>query len=129
MNYKSIELNYGRNIIATAQEPKDLQDKLKDIANSFGLNNPNSHNDFGSAWTWEKELVRCDLRIIRNVSCYAIQIFLTKKNGLEQVSLLKVQPELPRDKIKEVGRKTGENGTGDIFKPGPRENPENINLF
>jgi len=129
MNYKSIELNYGRNIISTAQEPKDLQDKLKDVANSFELNNPNSHNDFGFVWTWEKELVRCDLRIIRNVSCYAIQVFLTKKNGLEQVPLLKVQPELPRDKIKEVGRKAKENGTADIFKPGQEENPENLNLF
>jgi len=29
MNYKTIELRYGRNIISTAQEPKDLQDKLK----------------------------------------------------------------------------------------------------
>jgi len=132
MNYKTIELKYGRNIIATAQEPKDLQSKLIEIANSFDLGTPDSKNDFGDSWSWEKELVRCDLRIIRNTSCYAIQLFLSKKNGIEQLKLIRVQPEIPKTNIKQIGKPLdGKDGNNlDIFKQAPAgPDIETINLF
>jgi len=137
MNYKTIELKYGRNIIATAQEYGKLQDKLIEVANSFGLDKPyiagtTGENSFGPFWIWSKDLVKCDLRIIRNTSCYAIQLFLSKKNGIEQLKLLRVQPEIPKTNIKQIGKNLNrkENNSLDIFKPLPSGvDTETINLF